>query len=184
MRLSAEAIAVRKAGAIASQRSRRVTLKDGKSCAMRIEGPERYQLTFTPEVFTVLCAKGTNKFYGLATSDLPKLYIASIDSKPIYVGITKQGIRDRLWRGWNAKGASGYYGYAWRHGQSPVVLDVWCHMDAVERNERDIETVEAEVVHLIRAAGQWPAFQTEIHFYPSSPRHRKVAADIMSHYRL
>ena len=151
---------------------------------MRIEGPERYQLTFTPEAFTVLCAKGTNKLSGLSTSDLPKLYIASIDNRPIYVGITKQSIRNRLRLGWNAKGDFGYYGYAWRHGHTTAVLDVWCHSDAMERNERDIETVEAEVVYLIRAAGQWPAFQTEIHFYPSSPRHREVAADITSHYRL
>lgn len=81
-------------------------------------------------------------------------------------------------------GISGYYGYAWRHGHSSAVLDVWCHADALERNERDIEPVEAEVVYLIRAAGQWPAFQTEIHFYPSSERHREVAAEIMSHYKL
>ena len=151
---------------------------------MRIDGPERYQLTFTPEVFTVLCAKGTNKFSGLSTSDLPNLYIASIDNKPIYVGITKQSIRNRLRLGWNAKGESGDYGYAWPHGHTTVVLDVWCHSDAVERNERDIETVEAEVVYLICAAGQWPAFQTEIHFYPSSSRHREVAAEIMSRYSL
>jgi hypothetical protein len=150
---------------------------------MRIEGPERYELTFTPAAFTVLCAKGTNKFSGLSTSDLPKLYVASIDNKPIYVGITKQSIRNRLRLGWNAKGDSGYYGYRWRHGQTTAVLDVWCHSDAMERNERDIGTVEAEVVYLIRAAGRWPAFQTEIHFYPSSPRHREVAAEIMSHYR-
>jgi hypothetical protein len=115
---------------------------------------------------------------------LPKLYIASTDNKPIYVGITKQSIRNRLRLGWNAKGDSGYYGYAWRHGRTTAVLDVWCHSDAIERNERDTETVEAEVVYLIRAAGQWPAFQTEIHFYPSSLRHRGVAAEIMSQYRL
>jgi hypothetical protein len=59
---------------------------------MQIEGPERYQLTFTPETFTALCAKGTNKFSGLSTTELPKLYIASIDDKPIYVGMTKQSI--------------------------------------------------------------------------------------------
>jgi hypothetical protein len=63
------------------------------------------------------------------------------------------------------------------------VLDVWCHVDAKERNERDIKTIEAEVVYLIRAAGQWPAFQTEIHFYPSSPKHRQLAAEILTHYR-
>jgi hypothetical protein len=51
---------------------------------MRIEGPERYQLTFTSKTFTVLCAKGTNRFSGLATSDLPKLYIASIENTPVY----------------------------------------------------------------------------------------------------
>ena len=52
-------------------------------------------------------------------------------------------------------------GYAWRRGHSSAALNVWYHMDAVDRKERDIETVEAEVVYLIRAAGQWPAFQTE-----------------------
>lgn len=71
---------------------------------MRIEGPERYQLSFTRDAFTLLCAKGTNKFSGLATSALPKLYIASTDNKPIYVGITKQRVRDRLRLGWNANG--------------------------------------------------------------------------------
>jgi hypothetical protein len=29
-------------------------------------------------------------------------------------------------------------------------------------------TIEAEVVYLIRQAGQWPLFQTEIHFHESS----------------
>jgi hypothetical protein len=151
---------------------------------MKLNGPDCYQLTFTSEAFEVLCSKGTDRFSGLATSNLPKLYIASINDKPIYVGITKQSIRNRLRFGWNAKGESGYHGYAWRHGNSFANLDVWCHVDAVDRNERDIETVEAEVVYLIRRAGQWPKFQTEIHFYPSAPRHRKIAAEIMSHYRI
>jgi hypothetical protein len=151
---------------------------------MKIEGPERYQLSFTSDAFAVRCMKGTNKFSGLAASKLPKLYIAGINKKPVYVGITKQSVRSRLRFGWNAKGSSGYYGYAWRHGHSSASLDVWCHVDAVERNEQDIETVEAEVVYLIRSAGQWPAFQTEIHFHPSSSRHREVAREIMSNYQL
>jgi hypothetical protein len=78
----------------------------------------------------------------------------------------------------------GYYGYAWRHENTAANLDVWCHMDALERNERDIETIEAEVVFLIRKAGQWPQFQTEIHFHPSEPIHRQVAADIIAHYKI
>ena len=79
---------------------------------MRIQGPDRYQLTFTPHDFKVLCAKRTDKFSGMATSKFPKLYIVSIDNKPIYVGITKQSIRSRLRYGWSAKGEGGYHGYA------------------------------------------------------------------------
>lgn len=114
----------------------------------------------------------------------PKLYIASINNKPIYVGITKQSIRNRLRLGWSATGEGGYHGYAWRHGNKSASLDVWCHVDALNRNERDIETVEAEVVFLIRSAGQWPEFQTEIHFYPSLRHHRDVAAGIVAHYKI
>jgi hypothetical protein len=77
---------------------------------MRIEGPDRYRLTFSSEAFTVLCARGTHRFSGLATSDVPKLYIASIKNKPVYVGMTKQSIRKRLRLGWSAKGESGYHG--------------------------------------------------------------------------
>jgi hypothetical protein len=134
---------------------------------MQIEGPEIYNLALTPTAFTVLCAKGTDKFSGLATNKLPKLYIVSVSGKPVYVGRTKRSVRGRLRDGWNATGLHGYYGYAWRHGNDSAVLSVWCHIDAVDRNECDIETVEAEVVFLIRSAGQWPEFQTEIHFHPS-----------------
>jgi hypothetical protein len=59
------------------------------------------------------------------------------------------------------------------------VLDIWCHEDAPSgSDDRDIETVEAEVVFLARQAGQWPEGQTEIHFHPSTEEHRAVAASI------
>jgi len=61
-------------------------------------------------------------------------------------------------------------------------LDVWCHEDAPDNSTRDIETVEAEVVFLIRSGGQWPVHQTEIHFHASSERHREVAAQVMGRY--
>lgn len=35
---------------------------------MKIIGPDRYKLTFDVRSFTVLCMKGTAKFYGIATS--------------------------------------------------------------------------------------------------------------------
>jgi hypothetical protein len=151
---------------------------------MRIEGPERYQLTIKEDALTVLCAKGTNKFSGLVTKKLPKLYVVSISDKPIYVGITKQSVSNRLRFGMKATGENGYHGYAWRHGNTSANLDIWCHVDAVDRKERDIETVEAELVYLIRSAGQWPEFQTEIHFYPSSPLHREIAAQVMTYYKV
>jgi hypothetical protein len=137
----------------------------------------------TPTAFTALCAKGTDKFSGLATNQLPKLYIISISGKPVYVGHTKRSVRARLYEGWNATGKHGYHGYRVRHGNAKAVLSIWCHMDAVGRNARDIETVEAEVVYLIRSQGQWPEFQTEIHFHPSKQVHRKVAEGIMRHYQ-
>jgi hypothetical protein len=76
----------------------------------------------------------------------------------------------------------GYHGYAWRHHHAKAMLDVWCHEDARDRDTIDIETIEAEVVFLIRGAGQWPLHQTEIHFHPSTQQHRVVAAEIMSRY--
>src|SRR6266481_2316716 len=70
-------------------------------------------------------------------------------------------------------------GYAWRHNYTQAVLDIWCHEDAPPENpDRDIETIEAEVVFLARLAGQWPAGQTEIHFHPSAQEHREAAARI------
>jgi|ERR1035437_4727014 hypothetical protein len=121
---------------------------------MRIIGPDRYRLDFDARKFEVTCPAGTKKFSGIATSRLPKLYVISVEQKPIYVGVTRQSVRNRLRFGWNAVGAGGYYGYAWRHKHTSAVLDIWCHVDASgEDLSLDIETVEAEVVYLIRCSG-------------------------------
>jgi hypothetical protein len=116
---------------------------------MKIVGPERYHLSFDAEKFGVICSKGTPKFSGLATSRRPKLYIVSVDRQPIYIGITRQPMRTRFRLGFKANGENGYHGYAWRHTHTEAVLDVWLYEDAPEANvDRDIETVEAEVVFL------------------------------------
>ncbi|MFN2308664.1 MAG: hypothetical protein ABR553_02855 [Gammaproteobacteria bacterium] len=91
---------------------------------MRISEPERYKLNFDSASFAVLCQKGTPKFSGIATSRMPKLYIVSVDNKPIYVGVTEQPIRNRLRLGWSASGKNGYYGYAWRHHLSSANIDI------------------------------------------------------------
>lgn len=150
---------------------------------MKIFGPDRYHLAFDAGSFSVRCPKGTPRFSGIATTSKPKLYIISVRGWPIYVGITKQSIRNRLRFGWSADGAHGYHGYAFRRKLSAAVLDIWCHEDAPNENPcLDMETIEAEVVFLIREAGQWPKYQTEIHFHPSTEAHRKVARDIMSRF--
>jgi hypothetical protein len=156
----------------------------GRVSAMRISGPERYQLAVTPASYVVTCARGTLKSSGIATSRKPKLYVVSVDDKPIYVGVTKQPIRDRFRLGWKAKGETGYYGYAWRHHHANVLLDIWCHDDPPAKQDcLDIETIEAEVVFLIRSAGQWPKHQTEIHFHQSTDEQRGVAAAVMKRYQ-
>ena len=132
----------------------------------------------------MLCPRGTSRFSGIANSNKPKLYIASFDEKPFYVGWTKQRMKSRLDYGWKATGRGGYYGYKWRHQGETAYLDIWWDDDDPQRKGLNIETIEAEVVFLIRQAGQWPAFQTEIHFHPSSAEHRHAAAEILSRYRL
>ena len=150
---------------------------------IRISGPERCELTFDTAGFRVRCERNTPRFSGIATSKKPKLYIASVDDVPFYVGVTKQSLRSRLRFGWNAKGEGGCYGYAWRHVLTTAFLDVWCHEDPpAAKPSLDIETIEAEVLFLIRSAGQWPLYQTEIHFHPSTPEHRQIAATIMARY--
>ncbi|QIB53089.1 hypothetical protein G3M63_04300 [Pseudomonas sp. OIL-1] len=152
---------------------------------MEITNIGRYKLSFDATQFSIECPLGTAKFSGLATSRLPKLYVISVGEKPIYVGITKQPIRNRLRLGWTAKGEGGYYGYAWRHKFTAAHLDLWCHTNPAGENDcLDIETVEAELVYLVRKSGQWPLFQTEIHFHPSSEVHRAIAAQIGSIYRI
>ena len=152
---------------------------------MRITGPDNYHLSCDAKTFSVSCAAGTAKFSRPATSKLLKLYIASLAGEPVYVGVTKQPMRNRLRLGWSASGVGGYYGYAWRHKLSEVDLHIWYDEDAPSQNSVfDMETVEAEVVFLIRSAGQWPLFQTEIHFHPSEKKHKDIAADIVARYNL
>lgn len=151
---------------------------------MVVSGPDRYSLSFDAHGFTVKCPKGTAKFSGSATNGKPKLYVVSAAGQPIYVGVTKQPMRARLRLGWNATGEHGYHGYAFRHHMNEADLDVWCHEDATENSVLDVETVEAEIVFLIRSAGQWPLHQTEIHFHPSTQQHRFIANQVISSYRM
>ena len=172
---------------------------------MRVSKPIRYWIEFTSERITSKKGpKGEAKFSFPATSKKPKLYIISDGEKPFYVGATKSPIGIRLSSGFRADGRNGYSGYLWRHYMRRAALDIWLleleeeDFNAMEsdpsarRNEGDrkklknilSETVEAEVVSLIRQTwGQWPKYQSEIHFHQSLSTHIEIAKTILAHYR-
>jgi hypothetical protein len=158
--------------------------------ALKLAGPVRYHVSIVPgsdgKLFQIKDGDGKPKFSKPATSNLPKLYIVTVEGHkaPIYVGITKQSMRTRLRLGCTADGRTGYHGYAWRHVHPEVALDLWCNTDPdAQKSWRDIETVEGEIVFLIRQmGGQWPSNQTEIHFRPSEPYQREAAETIVNRY--
>ena len=149
---------------------------------MKLTGPDKYRLSITKlTAYTVSNAAGGNTFKGRAASKVPKLYVVSNNGIPVYVGITKQSMCNRLRMGFQASGESGYHGYAWRRHLKSVDLDIWYDEDDVERKMKDVEAVEAELVYLIRKnLDQWPKYQTEIHFHQSTPAHRKQAKAIFN----
>ena len=153
---------------------------------VNLTGPDRYNLTFNSERdnrCAVRCAKGTLRFSGLASQRIPKLYVVSRDNWPIHFGVTVQTMRTRLRFGFTAIGRGEYHGYAWRKPFKDAVLDVWCPIPpAGTLTKKDVETIEAEIVFLVRQSGQWPMHQTEIHFHKSNADHRRIAAEIIRHY--
>ena len=149
---------------------------------MPLLGPFTYQIKFTPnEITEVSSPNGDSKFSGNAFLSVPKLYVVSDGKKPIYIGQTRQPIGNRMRSGFKSDGSHGYHGYAWRHCGTSATIDVW--VQEAEEDPDWIETVEAEVVFLIRQEyGQWPQYQTEIHFHQSKPVHRAAARKVVDHY--
>lgn len=146
---------------------------------MKAEDPIRYKLT-VGERYRVVSPCGRPHFVHPVTIPSPKVYVVSCDNQILYVGSTCQPIASRLYGGFTAKGESGYHGYAWRTHGSQMLLDIWIlTLDSGVDVQRELETIEAEVVFCIRQhSGNWPLLQTEIHFHPSNAEHRSVAARI------
>ena len=153
---------------------------------MKLSGPHTYQIAFSNEKITSVKDSDGNetKFLSPVTQAVPKLYVISDVGKPIYVGATRQPIRSRLTYGFKASGEHGYRGYQWRHHLAQATMDIWVQNEGDKGANSFIETVEAEVVFLIRQEyDQWPEHQIEIHFHPSEPIHRELAGEIVKHYR-
>lgn len=152
---------------------------------MRFSAPETYQIIPAPPGYTLVAPDGGSKFRGQAAQRCPKLYIICREGEevPHYIGATVQPMRTRLRQGWQATGATGYYGYRWRSARHALQLDVFYLLDCPDESwSCELQTVEAEVAFLVREAGQWPVGQTEIHFFPSEQWHRDAASEIAANY--
>src|SRR5207245_10034348 len=141
---------------------------------MKLLGPDRFDLTFDAHGFNVASTSGRAHFTGRSAGRSPKLYVISAQGRPFYVGVTTQPMRTRLRLGWKADGSTGYHGYKFRHALRSAALEIWYHPRPRSGAAfRDLETIEAETVFLIRSRlSQWPQYQTEIHFYRSTLSHR------------
>jgi len=114
---------------------------------------------------------------------LAKLYTLSDAGVLVYVGIAEQPMSSRLNYGFKASGKGGYHGYKWKGLKQRLALSVWtAQVDGKPASLREMETIEAEVAYTCRhQSGQWPAYQHEIHFYQSLPKHRAAAQRIYDH---
>jgi hypothetical protein len=142
-----------------------------------------------PVRYAVLCGHGrvnvigpenAHTFRGSAAAPGPKIYVVLKGRQVVYVGATLQRIATRLRQGVRADGQHGYHGYRWFIEGQRYQLDLWFHDSTL----LDLETIEAELVYLIRMNGQWPRLQTEIHFHPSKSHHRKIAKRMAAAYGL
>lgn len=146
-------------------------------------GPEVFEIIYDIEDYTVVGAPLGRRFGGGALRRGYKLYVVSQNGWPVYVGVTSRPLVDRFRTGWQAAGESGYYGYEWRKVGSRAQVAVWSLADGSHPQPKQLlETVEAEVVFHIRAEGQWPKWQTEIHFHESTESERSMARSILAHY--
>lgn len=110
---------------------------------------------------------------------LQKLYVVKHADSIVYVGQTGVPIADRLREGFRARGEHGYWGYQWKALES-VELLIW-HFRGEEKHW--VEATEAELVYLVRKnTGQWPQFQSEIHFH-NIPSARDAARAIYATLR-
>lgn len=151
---------------------------------MKLNDPSDYHLSLSGAAYCLLRDSFPAKFVApVSTRGIAKLYTLFNGESLVYVGITQQPMSSRLSYGFRANGKSGYHGYKWKSHEGTLRLSVWTAQSNGDYVPlRELETVEAEVAFLCRqVSGQWPAFQHEIHFYPSSPWHRDAAARIYSH---
>jgi len=151
---------------------------------MKLNVPQNYSIELADGSYSLFSLGVIANFSKSAsTNKLAKLYTLSDAGKLIYVGITEQSMSSRLSYGFRANGKGGYHGYKWKALNQPLSLSVWTAEQNFEPVPiRAMEIIEAEVAFLCRQlSGQWPQYQHEIHFYPSTKIHRTAAEVIYKH---
>ena len=149
---------------------------------MELRGPYRYQIAVRGDSYAVTNELGGATFLVPVRGPGPKLYTFSTAGRLVYVGKTVRSMRARMRLGFKAKGAHGYYGYDWRHALARTDLHIWCLGETAKDTEAlSLECIEAEVAFLCRSVyGQWPLYQTEIHFHESTQEHRDLARRVFA----
>ena len=127
------------------------------------------------EIVSVLADDGTSNFVAPVTKKGKKIYLVGKDELIHYVGITSQPIRSRIRTGVKPNHKTGYHGYKWLKEEGEHSLIIWTF-----DGDTDIEAIEAEIVYFFRIQhDQWPRYQTEIHFHPTTEKQRLLASTIL-----
>lgn len=129
------------------------------------------------DLFDLKELKSIRSFPDSLNQNTFKLYIITLKEKIVYVGVTKRGIRSRLYTGLRANGEGGYHGYKWKNSSIGKI-----HVVALSNLNKDqMENLEAELVYLVRQkTGSWPLFQNEIHFNNKYVKGKETAQRIYS----
>jgi len=149
-----------------------------------ITNPKLYIYTIKIEkqkIVSVLSIDDNANYFKYPVTEKGKIKIYLIGkNKSIHdVDITTQSIRSRLRYGVNPNHRTGYHGYQWLREEGKHIIVVWVFSSDDNENREFYETVEAEIVYLLRACyGQWPKYQTEIHFYRTNSKIKSLAAKI------
>lgn len=122
------------------------------------------------------------RWYEANNESLSKIYILKLGTDIIYIGITKSKLSNRFRYGLAAIGANGYHGYKWKElaskGESSDI-DLFVYLFKNNEKNENIEAIEGEIAYLVRnKKGDWPKYQTEIHFHPKSAKEVKIAEKI------
>lgn len=114
---------------------------------------------------------GELNFKTPVTGRNPKLYFILLKKELVYIGITRQPIRNRLRIGVNPDKKTGYHGYKWLKNDANYKILI----QIVDENV-NLEGVEAEIIYEFRKNhGRWPKYQNEIHFHNINGEMKKLA---------